>query len=115
MPRFVWLAKGSRIDDAHESAAFDNQMALENWVWSLLKVVVEFHNQHTNSVQMWWVDGNRAAPKGEVIPPGTAKHSQQQQPDPSPAGTQLSSLSCRRSVVACAGGKGGHTAHLTHE
>ena len=82
-PLFMFLKRGTKLGDSFEynddSENIDkshvystsNRDSFEKWMWSMIEVKVEFINQHSHPVELYWIHSTRATMK-EVIQPNTS-------------------------------------------
>lgn len=82
-PMFMFLKRGTMLGDSFEytddsessgKAHFystSNRESFEKWMWSMVEVKVEFINQHSHPVELYWIHSTRATLK-ETIQPNTS-------------------------------------------
>lgn len=67
-PVVVFVRRGEPLSKFASFASADQQ-EMESWVWKQLQIHVEFKNEHSHPVELYWIHTNKAK-KRKTIPPG---------------------------------------------
>jgi len=68
-PIFLFGRRGQPLSDQFDRLETSDRQTFETWMWKQIEIQIQFVNEHTHPVEVYWIHGTRAELK-MTLPPG---------------------------------------------